>query len=280
LTPDILKDRKLRVVMSLLASNHILDGKKVAVLGESDANDRISNVIEPALKKMGVDRASTGIVTLTGSDTTAAQSQLDGFIERWRTENIDALILAGDGVEGRPFVEKVRKAFPNIQLVSDSTGVLDGAQAEVKADYTPNAFDGVITAEGRTGVEHTQTQHFKDCKKIFEAQTGITVPSPNTVIKLPDGRKNNIYGEEEDACVFVKMFETIAKKVGPDLNNANWSTTVDNFGPISIYSTDFASLHAGKYDADDTFRLVAFDPTIGDAGDWKQVTAIQNVSGS
>ena len=71
------------------------------------------------------------------------------------------------------------------------------------------------------------------------------------------------------------MFETIAKKVGPDLNNANWTTTVDNFGPITITSTDFASLHAGKYDADDTFRLVAFDPTIGDAGDWKQVTPIE-----
>ena len=81
-------------------------------------------------------------------------------------------------------------------------------------------------------MEHTQTQHFKDCKKIFETQTGITVPLPNKVIKLPDGRKNDIYGEEEDACVFVKMFETIAKKVGRDLNNTNWSSTVNNFGPI------------------------------------------------
>ena len=28
-------------------------------------------------------------------------------------------------------------------------------------------------------------------------------------------------------------------------------------------NTDYASLHAGKYDADDTYGLVAFDPTIG-----------------
>ena len=137
---------------------------------------------------MSVERGSTGIVTLTGADTTAAQSQLDGFIERWRTEDVDALDprRRRRGV-AEPFVEKVQaRRFPNMQLVSDSTGVLDGGQAEVKANYTPNAFDGVITAEGRTGVEHTQTQHFKDCKKIFETQTGITVPSPNAVIKLPE----------------------------------------------------------------------------------------------
>ncbi|HET9730025.1 MAG TPA: ABC transporter substrate-binding protein, partial [Acidimicrobiia bacterium] len=279
LTPDILPDRKVKVVMSLLASQHTLDGKTVAVLGDTEANDRIAKVIEPALGKMNVKRGSTGIITVTSTDTTAAQAQLDGFIEKWRTEGVDALILAGAAVESRPFVDKVRQAFPNITLVSDSTDVLEGGQAEVRAHVTPNAFAGIITAEGRTGLEHTQTQHFTTCKTIFEAQTHITVPSPNDVIKLPDGRQNNIYGEEEDACVFVKMFETIATKVGPDLNNANWTATVDNFGKIDIMSTDFASLHAGKYDADNTYGLVAFDPTIPKSGDWKRVTPVLDVSG-
>ena len=30
-------------------------------------------------------------------------------------------------------------------------------------------------------------------------------------------------------------------------------------------------------DADDTYGLVAYDPTIGDAGDWKQLTPVKNV---
>jgi hypothetical protein len=277
LTPDITPDRKVKVVMALLKSQHTLDGKTVAVLGSSDANEEINNAIEPGLKALNVKRGSTGIITVTSTDTTAAQQQLDGFIEKWRTEGVNALVLAGSSIETRPFVDKVRKAFPNITLVSDSTSPLEAAQAEVTNHITPNAFTGIITAEGLTGLEHTKTPHFTQCKTIFEAQTHITVPSPNDVIKLPDGRKNNIYGEEEDACVFVKMFATIATKVGADLNNTNWTTTVNNYGPIDIQSTNFASLHTGKYDADDTYGLVAFDPTIPKAGDWKSVTPVQNV---
>ena len=75
------------------------------------------------------------------------------------------------------------------------------------------------------------------------------------------------------------MFKLIAARVGKNLNVANWSAAVDNFGPIDIPSTNFASLHSGKYDADDTYGLVAYDPTVGDAGDWKSVTPVENVSG-
>jgi hypothetical protein len=78
----------------------------------------------------------------------------------------------------------------------------------------------------------------------------------------------------------VTMFKLIAARVGKNLNTANWTTTVDNFGTIDIPSTDFASLKAGKYDADDTYGLVAYDPAVGDAGDWKQLTPTLNVSGT
>jgi len=40
----------------------------------------------------------------------------------------------------------------------------------------------------------------------------------------------------------------------------------------------FASVHTGKYDADDGFRLVAFDSTTGSKGDFKPVTPIQDAS--
>jgi hypothetical protein len=76
------------------------------------------------------------------------------------------------------------------------------------------------------------------------------------------------------------MFKLIAERVGKNLNIANWTAAVDNFGTINVPSTNFASLHTGKYDADDTYGLVAYDPTIGDAGDWKQLTPVKNVSGT
>jgi hypothetical protein len=277
LTPDILPDRKVKVVMSLLGTEHILDGKTVGILGDAVANDRIHNVIEPELAKLPIKHGTTGIITVTSSDTTAAQAQVEGFIQKWKTEGVNALVLSGDAAYTQPFVDQVKAALPHLLLVSDSTDVLTGGQAEVMAHKVPNSYTGVITAEGLTGLEHTQTDHFKECKATFEAHTHVTVPSPNAVILLPDGRKNNIYGAEEDACVFVYMFDTIATKVGADLNNANWTTVVNNFGPIDIRSTNFASLHTGKYDADDTYGLVEFDPTIPTNGDWKHLTPVRNV---
>jgi len=189
------------------------------------------------------------------------------------------LVLAGPAVESKAFVEKIRASFPTMTIVADSTSILSGAQDEKKAKVDPNPYTGMITAEGRTGMQHTETAHFTMCKTIFEKHTGIEVPLPNKVIKLADGRQNEIYGESEDACALVTMFKLIAARVGKNLNNANWTATVNNFGTIDIPSTDFASLHTGKYDADDTYGLVAYDPTIGEAGDWKQLTPVKNVSG-
>ena len=280
LTPDILPDRRVKVIVSLLKSQHTLDGKTVAILADSDATARVAQVIVPALRGMGVKQGSTGVVTISGTDTTNAQGQLDSFIEKWKTQHVDALVLAGPGVESKQFVEKVRATFPSMTIVADSTGILTGAQDEQKAHVSPNPYTGMITAEGLTGVQHSQTPNGKMCTAIFEKHTGIKVPSPLVVIKLPDGRQNNIYGESGDACALVTMFKLIAERVGKNLNIANWTAAVDNFGPINVPSTNFASLHAGKYDADDTYGLVAYDPTIGDAGDWKQLTPVKNVSGT
>jgi hypothetical protein len=74
------------------------------------------------------------------------------------------------------------------------------------------------------------------------------------------------------------MFQDIAMRVGKNLNNTNWTSTVNNFGPVRVMNTDFASLHAGKYDADDTYGLVAFDPAILPNGDWRHITPTENVS--
>ena len=43
-------------------------------------------------------------------------------------------------------------------------------------------------------------------------------------------------------------------------------------------STQFASLGTGKYDADNGFSLVSFDPTIGQGGDWKAITPLADIT--
>jgi ABC-type branched-subunit amino acid transport system substrate-binding protein len=280
LTTDITSERRLRVIMALLKKEGTLAGKKVAVLDIEADHARVKSVVGPALQSLGVQRGTDGTLTITGADTTAALTQLDSFIEHWKTEGTNALILVGEEVSSKQFVEKIKAAVPSMMLVSDTTSVLDGARDEQKANVTPNPYDGILTAEGQTGIEHTKTPHFAYCRDIWEKATGVKVPSPNVVIKLPSGKQNDIYSEVEDACAFTSFFATIAKRVGPYLNDTNWVNTVDNFGPIDDTSTIYASIHKGKYDADDTYGLVGYDPKIGADGDWMHVTPEENVSGA
>jgi ABC-type branched-subunit amino acid transport system substrate-binding protein len=280
LTPDITSDRRLKVIMALLKEKQTLAGKKVAVVDTSADKARVDKVVVPALRDLAVARGTDATLTIASSDTTAALTQLDSFIEHWKSDGTDALILVGDEVSSKQFVEKIKAAVPQMTLVADTTGVLAGARDEQKAHVSPNPYDGIITAEGQTGVEHTKTPHFAFCRDIWEKATGKKVPSPNEVVKLPNGKQNDIYSEVEDACLYTNFFATIAKRVGPYLNTTNWVKTVNGFGSIDDTSTIYASIHRGKYDADNTYGLVAYDPTVGAAGDWKHVTPVENVPGS
>ena len=124
-----------------------------------------------------------------------------------------------------------------------------------------------------------QTPHFTICRDIWQNATGRKVPSPNVVIKLPNGKQNDIYTEVEDACLFTRFFQTIATRVGPYLNNTNWVHAVDNFGPIDDMSTLYASLGKGKYDADDTYGLGRVRPDDPRRRRLEAVTPVVNVLG-
>ncbi len=280
LSPGITSDRRLKVIMALLKERHVLDGKTVAVLTEASATSPAETVVKPALDSMGVKQGSEAVLSISGADTTAAQSQLDSFIEKWKTEHVNALIMVGQAVSSKQFVDKIKGAIPDMQLVADTTSVESGGQDDVKQGVVPNPYDGIITAEGRIFLEHSQTPHYTYCKTIFEKQTGIKIPLPNVIVKLPNGQQNDIYGNAEDACSYVTMFQDIATHVGKDLNNTNWTNTVNTLGPVKVMNTDWASLHAGKYDADDTYGLVAFDPKRGPKGEWRHVTPGEDVGGS
>ena len=68
------------------------------------------------------------MLTISGTDTTAAQAQLDSFIEQWKTEHVNALILVGAAASSKQFVEKVKAAIPDMQLIADTTSVATAAR--------------------------------------------------------------------------------------------------------------------------------------------------------
>src|SRR5205807_3590731 len=136
------------------ANQHTLDGKKVAILGENGTKTAITKTLQPDLQHIGVPVASTAILQIAGTDTTAAQSQLDSFIERWKGEGVGAVFISGEDIAQKQFVEKIRKAMPDVVLITDIGDSKAAGQDEVKAHANPNPYQGLLYASGPTSAEY------------------------------------------------------------------------------------------------------------------------------
>jgi ABC-type branched-subunit amino acid transport system substrate-binding protein len=281
LTPDATKEGVSAALVTLLAQTGRLKGKTVAVVGDKNNESRVNNVIVPALKKAKAKTGSTAVLTITGTDTTAAQAQVDSFVEKWKTEGVNTVFLAGNLVSAKQFAETIKGAMPKVQLVTDTDTALGQAQDEQKAGKSPNPYEGMLSGTGLTPTERWANKGplLTQCVDIYQKATGTTVPGPDARKVNSDGK--SVYTDQAvtDFCGELFMFRDIAKKVGPNLTVANWQKTVNTLGPIALVPDKFASLCKGKYAAEDTFRLVSYDSTLGTNGDWKKVTPVKDASG-
>ncbi len=277
--PDIVRERRVEVILDLMQRQHTLAGKKVAVLGEAVTKDEVNHTVVPGLERLGVQTGATAILNISGSDTAAAQRQLDSFIERWKADGVNALFMVGQQVSSKQFVEKIKKQMPSVTLIADNGEVLGYGQDYVVDHIKNDPYTGLISADGEPGAVHDQGENYKQCAAIYKSAFHTDAPRWDTVIPGPNKKTVDTYGLLEDACTLSQMFAAIARKAGPNLNNATWTNAVWHIGSVPDMDTHYASLGKGKYDADDTFRLVAFDPTIGNKGDWRGLTPVQDVAG-
>jgi hypothetical protein len=281
--PGETPERTDSVLISLMKSQHTLEGKKIAVLGELDSQHVVNKSVIPDLKRLGVPMGSTAILDVTGADTSTAQSQLASFIERWKSQNVTALYVTGTDVASKQFIETVRKAMPKVMLITDvdTTTIQGYGQQERAAGRNPNPYEGIISAGGPTSSEYDASSNWKHCAAIYKQETGKVAPNGLKVIHGPNGKTLDTYGSINDACQLVTLFQEIGDRVGKNLNDKNWIHAVDHYGPIRDYGAgQYASLHTGKYDDNDTFRLEEFDSKLGPQGEFKALTKLKDVPAS
>jgi hypothetical protein len=281
--PGTTPERATAVLFDLLTKAHVLDGKKLAVLAQQTSQVSVKSVVLPAIKKTGVATGTTAYLTINGSDTTAAQQALDSFIERWKSEGVNALFITGQDAVTKQFVEKVTAQIPGITLLTDTGDALSQGQDETKAGTNPNPYDGLYFAGGIRAADYAKSANWKYCADIYKAATGKVAPGPESVLKVTvDGKEltDQTYNTINDACQMISTFAQIVKKIGPYVNADNWVSTVNSFGPIiNRGGGPYASLKTNKYDDDDTFQLQQFDSTLPPQGNWKALGDLQNIPG-
>jgi ABC-type branched-subunit amino acid transport system substrate-binding protein len=273
------KERGMSILLSLLESEGTLDGKKVAVLGEATTAQAVKNVLVPGLKQIGADLGTTAIITISGSDTAAASAQLMSFIEKWKTEGVDTVFLSGVQVSAQQFVPDLVKRMPGVQLLADNATVNTYGQNLQEAGVRPNPYEGIIAVGGVPAKQYDQSDNWKYCAAIYEKHFHETAPNQDAVIPGPPGHTLDVNGSILDACTELSMFHDIGERVGKYLNSENWRNVVDHFGKIRLLNSLYGSIHAGKYDANDTFALVAYDSSIPPVGNWRYLTEVKDLGG-
>jgi hypothetical protein len=280
LTTDALAERSARTMLDLAKNKGLLADKKFAILAETGTKSQIDSAIKPEMKRLGVPVGTSGVLNIgQDANTTAGQAQMPPLIERWKGENVNAVFITGLGAVSKVFVQAIKAAMPDALIMTNTDSSAKGAaQDAVRAGVKPNPYDGILSLTGLSDQQQFETAPIQACVKIYEDASGTKVVAPKDLKPDSAGKRQEIWISVRDSCGDLAFFKTIADKVGKNLNNTNWARTVDNFGAIQLVGTAAASLGTGKYDADNNFSLVSFDPTSGANGDWKALTPLRDVT--
>ena len=278
--PGTAPERSDTVLFRLLQQRGTLTGKKVAVLAQASTEAAVKSVILPQMKKLNIAAGTPAYLSISGTDTTAAHAQLASFIERWKSENINAVYIAGEDVVVPQFVQQLVAGLPGALLMTDVGDALRSGQDETHSKVVPNPYQGMLIAGGFSPTDYIKTDKWlKYCKPVYEKYTHKVAPDALAKVPGPGGKQLDTYGSINDACQLVGLFRDIVTKMGPYVNTENWVATVDTIGEVTNYGGGpYASLVAGKYDFDDTFQLQEFDPTLPPNGNWKSLTQYENIS--
>jgi ABC-type branched-subunit amino acid transport system substrate-binding protein len=280
--PGTTPERSTAVLFQLLKKQGVLDGKKLAVLAQQTSQVSVKSAVLPAIKATGVKTGTTAYLTINGSDTTAPQAALDSFLERWKTEGVNAVFITGQNAVTKQFVEKVTKQLPGVTLLTDTSDALSQGQDETKAGASPNPYQGMYLAGGYGAADYAKSANWKYCAAIYKAAFSKEAPGPLSVLKVNVGGKeltDQTYNSINDACQMLSTFAQIVAKTGAYPNAQNWVSAVNSFGPIvNRGGGPYASLRQGKYDDDDTFQLQQFDSSLPPNGNWKALGDYQNIS--
>ena len=166
--------------------------------------------------------------------------------------------------------------MPGTLFLTDSSSSAAGsAQDNVAAHVNPNPYEGMLTANGLPDQQAFEEANLQKCVKDYETATGETVISPKDLKPGPDGKRVQVWVAISDICRELTMFQQIATKIGPYLNNTNWVNAVNSLGTVKdLPSSQYASLKTGKYDADDSFALAKFESA---KNDFVLISPIQNI---
>ena len=261
-TSNALPERLDVALATTVEASGALEGKTIAVIGNSDARNEL---IVATLAALGYDVASTTVTAVPTDDEAADAAELDIVIQRWLADGID-FVFDTAGLD-RQLAAANRAGF-EADWATNRTTVLSLSR-----------FDsGATEAEiARTVVVAVPSVEF-----IYEQGHGPTIACVDRWNQNHPDEQAVFYPQEDDldnlqriarSCQQIGTFARIAELAGPDLTTEGFAAALAQVGSYEIAELPFASLGAGKWDANDVVTLFRWDSELQDfvAGDFVNI---------
>lgn len=245
-------ERRLTGAIELMDADGLI-GDRVAVAMEASEQDLGDDIIIAALEERGYEVVARVVQDVPPGDTVAAEAQWEVFIEKFRVDDVDTVVLVESvAVPGANYL--VTSDFDAQILVADTGEIM-----QTLPDYgvaTPDQLEGIIGTGGLDPEERLELEETQACIDAFEAGNPDIEVLPSG--EVPEGDPDWMAGIVR-VCVELRLFELIATAAGADLNPDTFLAAAEGLGPIDLPGQAFSSLAPDKWDADDGLRLLIFD---------------------
>jgi hypothetical protein len=254
--------RRIPIYFELLDQAGYVDGQRVAVVSGNENESDTVDVIVPILQDLGLEVVMTSVNTVSTDDVIEEDRYWDTTAERIRTEQAEVIVINGDttgairGI-GRNDLDQQLWVVTGDQLVNLGTTV-DRSDA-----------DGAIALAGLSPEEAWAEPGLASCVQEFtDAHPDIEVLGPLEVGE-GDERWDTALGQ---ACRWIATFEIAMNAAGPELTPASVQAAYEGLGDVDLPGYYYSSWGPGKPDANDGFRLSAWDSTAGENGSLVPIT--------
>ncbi len=261
------RSRLAGILLSLLELEGLIEGRQVAMVTNIDAQDSRDQVLAE-FSAVGVNLVEDLLAEAPIGDVVAEDTVWSTLVERIRTSGADTVLLAGNPGAG------IRNL--GNQGVDVDIWVIDQESlANLGASIDLELARGAIAAAPLTGDRLWEQDDAAACRETFSAA------NPDVEILAAADRAD----DDENwgsglllACRFLQLFQVVAEAAGPELNQATFAEAAAGLTQFSLAAQPFASLGPDKFDSNDSYSLVEFNPDGGASGSLDPITDVYDVT--
>ena len=230
----------------------------------TETQNQMGDAVEAAFADAGVEIAITMNIDDLVLDDDAMESQTEIMQEQVSDAGIDRMVIFGAAATGLITYGELGIQMAAVDSTNFTTAISSGID--------PMALDGTISTAERldlaTDPVDAETQECLDVVMAALPDARFERPGPGVENSEEDP---NYWNYTVLACRDLSMFIQIATAAGPHLTNDSFQAGLDSLSQASLPQIPFLSFGPGKYNGNDTMRLVQFD---GDADEDGEIVGL------